>query len=112
MTPPDRLPVRRGTGLDGADRARSRRAGQTVRDDVVGPRATLSRVMKRILAALALVAGYVVISSLCHYVFFPEPGPDPSDLPRRGTTVVNAGIRSTFVYRQTSIETAGRLFEW
>ena len=57
--------------------------------------------MKRILAALALVAGYVVISSLCHYVLFPEPGPDPSDLPRRGMTIVNEGIRSTFVYRQT-----------
>jgi mannose-6-phosphate isomerase-like protein (cupin superfamily) len=69
-------------------------------------------VMKRILAGLALVAGYVVISSLCHYVLFPEPGPDPSDLPRRGMTIVNEGIRSTFVYRQTSIETAGRLFEW
>jgi hypothetical protein len=36
--------------------------------------------MKRILAALALVAGYVVISSLCHYVLFPEPSPDPSFL--------------------------------
>jgi mannose-6-phosphate isomerase-like protein (cupin superfamily) len=68
--------------------------------------------MKRILAAIALVAGYVLISSVCHYVLFPEPGPDPSDLPRRGTTIVNAGIRSTFVYQQTSIETAGRLFEW
>ena len=71
-----------------------------------------ARVMRRILAALALVAGYVVISSLCHYVLFPEPGPDPSDLPRRDMTIVNEGIRSTFVYRQTSIETAGRLFEW
>ena len=68
--------------------------------------------MRRLLAAIALVAGYVLISSLCHYVLFPEPGPDPSDLPRRGLTIVNESIRSTFVYRQTSIETAGRLFEW
>jgi hypothetical protein len=45
-------------------------------------------------------------------VLFPEPGLDPSDLPRRGTTVVNEGIHSKFVYRQTSIETDGRVFEW
>lgn len=59
-----------------------------------------------------LVAGYVVISSLSHYVLFPEPGPDPSDLPRSGTTIVNKRMRSKVVYRQTSIETAGELFEW
>jgi mannose-6-phosphate isomerase-like protein (cupin superfamily) len=68
--------------------------------------------MKRILGVIALVAAYVLISSLFHYVVLPEPGPDPSDLPRRGATIVNEGIHSTFVYRQTSIETAGRLFEW
>lgn len=67
---------------------------------------------KTLWAAILLVAAYAVIGSLFHYVLFPEPGPDPSDLPRRGTTIVNEGIRSTFVYRQTSIETAGRLFEW
>jgi mannose-6-phosphate isomerase-like protein (cupin superfamily) len=67
---------------------------------------------KTISAAIVLVVAYVVISSLFHYVLFPEPGPGPSDLPRSGTTIVNEGIRSTFVYRQTSIETAGRLFEW
>jgi len=59
-----------------------------------------------------LVAGYVAISALVHYVVFPEPDPDPSDLPRRGTTVENEGIHSKFVYRQTSIETAGQRFEW
>jgi len=67
---------------------------------------------KTISAAIVFVVAYVVISSLFHYVLFPEPGPVPSDLPRSGTTIVNEGIRSTFVYRQTSIETAGRLFEW
>jgi len=66
----------------------------------------------RVRAAVLLVAGYVLASSLFHYVLFPEPDPDPSDLPRRGTTIVNEGIRSKFVYRQTSIETAGQLFEW
>jgi quercetin dioxygenase-like cupin family protein len=67
---------------------------------------------KAIWATVVLVAAYVVISSLFHYVLFPEPGPDPSDLPRSGTTIVNEGIRSTFVYRQTPIETGGRVFEW
>jgi hypothetical protein len=67
---------------------------------------------RKLLIALSIVAAYVVVSSLAHYVLFPEQGPDASDLPRSGTTVVNKGIRSKFVYRQTSIETEGRLFEW
>lgn len=60
----------------------------------------------------SLVVGYVAVGSVLHYVVFPEPGPDPSDLPRRGTTVENRGIHSKFVYRETSIETAGQRFEW
>ena len=69
--------------------------------------------MKRwLVPAVSLVAAYVGVSSLVHYVLFPEPGPDPSDLPRHGTTVTNEGIHSKFVYRQTSIETAGNVFEW
>lgn len=67
---------------------------------------------RKLWATVLLIAVYVAVSSLFHYVLFPEPGPDPSDLPRSGTTVVNKGIRSKFVYRQTSIETAGQLFEW
>jgi mannose-6-phosphate isomerase-like protein (cupin superfamily) len=67
---------------------------------------------RKLWTAIVLVAGYVVVSSLFHYALFPEPGPDPSDLPRNGTTIVNKGIGSRFVYRQTSIETAGQLFEW
>ena len=67
---------------------------------------------RKVRTAVLLGAGYVLVSSLFHYVLFPEPDPDPSDLPRSGTTIVNEGIRSRFVYRQTSIETAGQLFEW
>jgi len=67
---------------------------------------------KKLWVTLVAVVGYVAVSSLIHYVLFPEPDPDPSDLPRSGTTVENKGIRSRFVYRQTSIETAGQRFEW
>jgi len=67
---------------------------------------------KRVAIAIALVTTYVVVSSVLHYVVFPEPFPAPSDLPRAGRTLVNEGIRSRFVCRQTSVETAGRLFEW
>jgi len=63
---------------------------------------------KRVAIAIALVTN----SSVLHYVVFPEPFPAPSDLPRAGRTLVNEGIRSRFVCRQTSVETAGRLFEW
>lgn len=63
------------------------------------------------IAAISVVA-YLCVSSLLHYVIFPEPDPDPSDLPRSGTTIMNDGISSRFVYRQTSIETKGLLFEW
>ena len=69
--------------------------------------------MKRwLVTAVSLVGAYIGVSSLVHYVLFPEPGPDPSDLPRRGTTVANEGIHSKFVYRRTSIETDGKVFEW
>lgn len=69
--------------------------------------------MKRILAiVLLLVTGYVGVSSLLHFVLFPELGPESSDLPRSGTTVVNESIRSKFVYRRTSVETGGKIFEW
>lgn len=67
---------------------------------------------KKLAIAFVAALAYVCASSLLHYVVFPEPGPDPSDLPRSGTTIVNEGISSRFVFRQTSIETGGRLFEW
>lgn len=67
---------------------------------------------KKLRATLMLIVGYLAVSSLCHYVLFPEPGPDFSDLPRRGTTVGNGEINSKFVYRETSIESAGQRFEW
>jgi len=35
-----------------------------------------------------------------------------SDLPRSGITIVNEGIHSKFVYRETSIETGGKFYEW
>jgi mannose-6-phosphate isomerase-like protein (cupin superfamily) len=69
--------------------------------------------MKRGLwVAVIVVVAYVCLSSLLHYVLFPESDPDLSDLPRSGTTIVNEGISSRFVFRRTSIETDGRLFEW
>lgn len=67
---------------------------------------------KRVAIGIALVTIYVFVSSILHYAVFPEPFAVPSDLPRSGTTLVNEGIRSRFVYRHTSMETAGRLFEW
>jgi len=67
---------------------------------------------KRLAIALSVFLAYVFISSLLHYIIFPEPGPDPSDLPRTGTTIVNEGIASKFVFRRTSIETGGQFFEW
>ena len=69
--------------------------------------------MKQTLCATLLaVVAYVIVSSLLHYAIFPEPGPEFSDLPLRGTTIANRGIRSRFVYRQTSIETSGQIFQW
>jgi len=67
---------------------------------------------KRLAIALAALVAYVFISSLLHYIVFAESGPEPSDLPRSGTTIVNEGISSKFVFRRTSIETGGQLFEW
>lgn len=67
---------------------------------------------KKIWLAPVLLATYVVVSSLLHYVILPEPEPDQSDIPRSGATVQNEGIHSKFVYRRTSIETDGQLFEW
>ena len=67
---------------------------------------------KRIVIGISLIVAYVVVSSVLHYMVFPEPTPDPSDLPRRGTTVINPAISSKFVFRETFIETGGRGFEW
>jgi mannose-6-phosphate isomerase-like protein (cupin superfamily) len=90
-------------------------AGGRRRPDPLGSDAGLdgARTMRRGLwvAAIVIVA-YVGLSSLLHYVVVPEPGPDLSDLPRAGTTIVNERISSRFVFRQTTIETDGRLFEW
>lgn len=68
--------------------------------------------MKRVAVVISLLSAYVLVSSALHFVIFPEPGPDASDLPRSGTTVVNPVTKSRFVYRETFIETAGRTFEW
>ena len=67
---------------------------------------------KKLAITLSVMVAYVCISSLLHYVVLPEPVPDPSDLPRSGTTIVNEGISSRFVFRKTSIETGGQFFEW
>lgn len=61
------------------------------------------------LAALSLTA-YVVVSSLLHFVVFPEPAPPPDDRPRSGMEVHLPG-GSTFVYRLTAVETDGQIFE-
>ena len=77
-------------------------------DDSVG-----NEVMtKRIGIVISLVVSYVLVSSVLHYLVFPEPVPDSSDLPRSGTIVANPAIQSKFVYRETFVETAGREFEW
>lgn len=67
---------------------------------------------KRGAIGASLIVAYVLVSCVLHYLVFPEPVPDPSDLPRSGTIVLNPAIRSRFVYRETFIETAGREFEW
>jgi quercetin dioxygenase-like cupin family protein len=67
---------------------------------------------KGVATAITLATTYVLVSSILHYMVFPEPFAAGSDLPRTGATLVNEGIRSRFVYRHTSVETAGRLFEW
>jgi quercetin dioxygenase-like cupin family protein len=67
---------------------------------------------KRFAIGTSLVVAYVLISSVLHYLVFPERLPDSSDLPHRGTTVTNPAIRSKFIYRETFIETGGRTFEW
>jgi len=69
-------------------------------------------VRKKIKLPLFLIVAYLAISCIFNYLIFPEPLADPSDLPRSGAVLVNEGIRSKFVYRRTSIETAGQLFEW
>jgi len=69
-------------------------------------------VSKKIKLPLLLIVAYLAISCIFNYLIFPEPLADPSDLPRSGAVLVNEGIRSKFVYRRTSIETAGQLFEW
>jgi mannose-6-phosphate isomerase-like protein (cupin superfamily) len=69
-------------------------------------------VSKKFAIPLSLVVGYVIVSCVLNYLIFPELAADASDLPRSGTTLVNEAIRSKFVYRRTSIETAGQLFEW
>ena len=71
-----------------------------------------NRIRRRLALVFGLLVIYVASTSLAHYVLFPEGPADPSDLPRQGVTVVNKGIRSRFVYRRTSVETGGRVFEW
>jgi quercetin dioxygenase-like cupin family protein len=68
--------------------------------------------VKKLAIALSVIVGYVLVSSIFSYVLFPEAGPDPSDLPRRGTVVLNPPIKSRFVFRRTAIETEGKLVEW
>ena len=50
------------------------------------------------------------ISSLLHFVVFPEPRPPPSDRPTSGTIIQLPG-GSTFVYRITAVESDGQIFE-
>jgi mannose-6-phosphate isomerase-like protein (cupin superfamily) len=68
--------------------------------------------VRKLAIALSLIVGYVLVSSLFAYVLFPEAGPYPSDLPPRGTVVLNPPIKSRFVFRRTAIETEGKIVEW
>ena len=58
------------------------------------------------------LVAYIATSSFLNYVVFPEAGPLASDAPRAGQRIDNESIHSTFVYRKTSSETDGQIFEW
>jgi mannose-6-phosphate isomerase-like protein (cupin superfamily) len=65
--------------------------------------------VRLLLGAAPLI--YVGVGAFLSTVVFPEPAPDPSDQPHRGIRIENPVIKSTFVYRQTSVETNGARFE-
>ena len=68
-------------------------------------------ILRRVLLwGVVVLIGYVGVSSLLHFVVFPDPAPGPDDRPLRGTQVRMPG-GSTFVYRQTGVETDDELFE-
>jgi quercetin dioxygenase-like cupin family protein len=66
--------------------------------------------MEAIYIAVALMAAYFGLGIVVHVYVLPEAGPAPADLPRRGTRIVQPATKNSFVYRQTSVETDGRLF--
>ncbi len=65
---------------------------------------------RALLTVAGLLIAYMGVGSLLHFVVFPEPTPPPDDRPRRGTEVRLPG-GSTFVYRLTSVESDGQIFE-
>jgi quercetin dioxygenase-like cupin family protein len=67
--------------------------------------------MEAIYVAVAFVIAYVGLGALIHFWLVPESGPAPADLPRSGVRIVQRATKNSFVYRRTSVETEGQLFE-
>jgi hypothetical protein len=65
---------------------------------------------RALLFAAGFLIAYVGVSSLLHFVVFPEAAPPADDRPGRGTEVHLPG-GSTFVYRLTAVESDGQVFE-
>ncbi len=65
---------------------------------------------RALLIVVGFLVAYVGVTSLLHFVVFPEPTPPPEDRPRSGTEVHLPG-GWTFVYRQTALESADAIFE-
>ncbi len=64
------------------------------------------------LGVISVLIAHIGVGSLLNYVVFPEAGPQEDDRPHAGTRIVNDAIHSTFVFRRTSAETSGEIFEW
>ena len=68
--------------------------------------------MKRTcLIVLGVLVAYVGISSLLHWVVFPEPGPDPDDQPKAGDTIQSLREERAIV-RKPARESGGTIFEF
>ncbi len=66
--------------------------------------------VRNLLVALGSLIAYVALSSLVHFIIWPEPLPPATDRPRSGQEVLlPGGLR--FVYRTTAVESDGKFFE-
>ncbi len=66
--------------------------------------------MRRVIHAVGFMIAYLCISSLLHFIVFPELTPPADDRPTRGTVARLPG-GSIFTYQQTAMESDGRVFE-